>query len=1226
MNLENTRILLGEFRFRELFVEELGWNQPTNTRSEARDTKGVAYTRKMLSQLSGVAVFQITGGNGLFDRKSRELIERDIARDFRENLCVFLDRDDRPTQSFWVWANRDRDDAGRQKRVYREHSYFRGQPADLFIGKLQALVVELSELDDDGNLPVTEVARRMKDALDVERVTKKFYRDYETQHGQFIELIEGIPNDRDRHWYASIVLNRLMFVWFLQKKGFIDAAAGASHGDFDYLTNRLADSKKRGKNRFFGEFLKALFFEAFAKPIEDRSQEALGLTGRVRYLNGGLFLPHALECDASGAIQVGSQIRIPDTAFEDLFSLFGSYTWNLDDTPGGQADEINPDVLGYIFEKYINQKAFGAYYTRPEITDYLSEHAIYALILERVRKPALPELNLPAIEFDSVPEMLARMDGQLAAELLNTVLPSLKLLDPAVGSGAFLVAAMKTLINVYTAIVGKAELGTDRELKAWLKRERGTHKNLSYAIKRRIITDNLFGVDIMEEATEIARLRLFLALIASARSEDELEPLPNIDFNVMPGNSLVGLMRVDDAEFDQFEPETGQAATIDMFRPSYRELLAEKNRLVDSYRHAADTLTSADLSELRRNIDEKKAEANAVLNELLRDEFERLGVKFEQATWDSGKGAQGRAKSRRITVADIAAQRPFHWGYEFDEIMQRQGGFDAIITNPPWETFKPQAKEFFAEHSDLVSKNKMTIKEFEKEQDKKLKIPAVREAWLEYQSRFPHMNLYYRNAAQYAHQVAHSDGKKIVTDINLYKLFLEQCFNLLRPGGLCGIVIPSGIYTDLGAKALRELLFERTRIEGLFCFENRKEIFEGVHRSFKFVVLTFLKSELSRVAARGERTSSAPPDDLLAPTRIGARGTRRFPAAFMRHDVTELSRFPKQGAIEISVDLVKRLAPDSYSIMEFKSPLDIVIAEKLIAFPSLGDPAPDGWDLGLCRELHMTDNSNLFKTEKRPGRLPLWEGKQFHQFDANFAEPKYWLSEKEARQVLLDVRVKRIQRMLNAQDLSVEPDVDRVRLDYTAYRLAFRDVARSTDERTMIATILPPDRICPHTVSLETVFVDIVADGINQSIQPIDDKQRLYLVAMLNSLVLDYFLRQSVTTHLSFFFVHNAPVPRLPSTDKTFLAIVERAARLTCTTDEFAELARSAGLKRHKTVALEQIERERLRAELDGLIARLYGLTEEEFAHILTTFPAVPDPVKVAAQNAYRAVERGLIQ
>ncbi len=1188
MDLKHTRELLDAFRFGPLFIEELGWNQPTAPKWVKCEAKDWTYSRRMIAQMAGVGVFEIAAQDGLPDRKGREAIERDVSREYHENLCVFLDRADKPSQSFWVWTNRDRDEHGKVRRIYREHTYFKGQPADLFISKLQALVVELSELDEKGNLPVVEVARRMKDALDVERVTKKFYKGYQDEHNEFLSLIKGIPDERDRRWYASIILNRLMFVWFLQRKGFLDG------GDYDYLPNRFKESQKRGADRFYGEFLKALFFEAFAKPEDDRSKDAKKLTGKIRYLNGGLFLPHRLECNADGSLRVGDTLTIPDRAFESLFALFDRYSWNLDDTPGGKADEINPEVLGYIFEKYINQKAFGAYYTRTEITEYLCERTIHALVLDRIRNPAVPELKLAAIDFDSVPELLARMDAPLAHELLNKVLPSLKLLDPAVGSGAFLVAAMKVLINIYTAIVGRAELSGDRTLKAWLDRERAAHKNIAYAIKRRIITDNLFGVDIMEEATEIARLRLFLALVASAQSEDELEPLPNIDFNILAGNSLVGLMRVDEHEFQSKQP--------DLFKPPYRELLADKNRQIEIYRHSAETFKAADLKDWRDKIDRTKKEAVAVLNELLRDDFDALGVKFENATWDDKKGMEGKPATLRIQTTHIEAQHPFHWGYEFDEIMQGKGGFDAIITNPPWEIFKPQAKEFFAEHSELVTKNKMTIKEFEKEKAKLLKSSReVREAWLEYQNRFPHMSAYYRAAEQYHFQSAIVGGKKTGSDLNLYKLFVEQCYNLLKPGGYCGIVIPSGIYTDLGAKGLRDLLFEHTRISGLFCFENRKEIFEGVDSRFKFVVLTFEKSASPRLAGEGEKAKSAAPDDLLAPTRLGALGTKEFPAAFMRHDVAELARFPAQGAIRIPVSLVRKLSPDSHSMMEFKSAMDMHIAEKMLTFPLLGEKIENTWNASFTAEFHMTNDSGLFKTQPGKGRLPLYEGKMIWQFEHRYAEPRYWIDEQEGRKALLGRTPERKQL-----------------LDHQAYRLGFRDIARNTDTRTMICSIIPPTF---HGNKLPTVRI---FDENGKRL--IEDRTQLLLCAVWNSFVMDWMLRQKVTTTLNFFYLYQLPIPRLGSADKTAMPIVERTARLICTTPEFDDLAKEAGIKNHKSGATDPAERARLRAELDGLIAHLYGLSEEEFAHILTAFPLVSDPVKVAARNAYRDVQRGLLK
>lgn len=1142
---------LKKMDFNLLFTEVLGWIHPPSgeRRWQSHEAKGIGYQRRMVAELAGVAVLEIAAEGGWPDENHRMAIWRQISQSHYENLLIFLDRADNPMQSLWYWVKRTKDEKGKPKPVSRRHEYFRGQPVDLFASKLHAMVVELSELDSMGRLLVLEVARRMEAALDVERTTKRFFSEYQEQHEKLLLDIEGIEDERDRRWYASIILNRLMFVWFLQKKRFLD------HEDYDYLPKKLADSRSRGANRFYGEFLNALFFEAFAKSKIDRSAHALELTGEIPYLNGGLFLHHPLELDPDKKPRLGTTLNIPDKAFDDIFVLFASYSWNLDDTPGGNPEEINPDVLGYIFEKYINQKAFGAYYTRPEITNYLAERSIYQLTIERI--------NLP---FASVPEMLSRMDNQTALRLVSEVLPSIKILDPAVGSGAFLVAALKVLVNIYSAVVGRAEMGASPELENWLKKIQKDHSSVGYFIKRSIVTDNLHGVDIMQEACEIAKLRLFLSMVASVRKVEELEPLPNIDFNILPGNSLVGLLRVDEHEFDNKQD--------DLFKTPFRRLLAEKNQKLEKYRHSVGSSeVEVNLRDLRDDIDREMKEAVSILNELLRDQFEALGVKYEQAAWDETKQNLGKPKKLRITREHIDEQTPFHWGYMFDEIMQEQGGFDIILTNPPWEIFKPQAKEFFSDHSELISKNKMTIKEFEKEQGKLLKNKAIRDAWLAYESRFPHMSSWFRASPEYSFQSAVVNGKKTGSDLNLYKLFLERCFALLRPEGHCGIVIPSGIYTDLGAKGLRDLLFEHTHIEGLFCFENRKEIFEGVHRSFKFVVLTFEKGG----------------------------NTQRFPAAFMRHDVAELDRFPDEGALELDVELIRRLSPDSHSVMEFKSELDIAIVEKMLTYPLLGEKREGEWQVGFTAEFHMTNDSKLFKTARGEGRLPLYEGKMIWQFDAYYEKPRYWVDEQEGRAALLGRREDYGQWM-----------------DYQAFRLGFRDIARNTDTRTLISALIPPTF---HGNKLPTVKV-----FDQEGHRLLDNETQLFICAIWNSFVIDWVLRQKVTTTINFFYLYQLPIPRFTSDDTAFAPIVGRAARLICTTPEFDELAKEAGIGSHKNGSTDPAERGRLRAELDGLVAHLYGLTETEFAHILTSFPLVADPVKVAAQNAYRDVERGLIK
>ncbi|MDB9418328.1 Eco57I restriction-modification methylase domain-containing protein [Microcystis aeruginosa] len=1135
LNFSRTRDLLSNFQFGELFIEELGWSHPRGKKTVSITVDNQEYPCQRIAEVSGVAVLEVTTTD-IPDAKLRRDIHQQVIERIAENLLIFVDGG--RTRSLWYWVKREG-----SKSYIRDHLYIKGQPGDLFLGKLAELVLDITDFED-GEPSVVEVAHRLQKGFDIEKITKKFYQEFQREHLQFLPFIQGIDRESDRKWYTSVILNRLMFVYFLQRKGFID-------NDFNYLQNQLQVSQRRGKNLFYRQFLQTLFFQAFAQPESQRDETVTALVGKVKYLNGGLFLQHPLE-------NLYQNICIDDQAFENILDLFSRYSWNLDDTPGGSDDEINPDVLGYIFEKYINQKAFGAYYTRPEITEYLCDRTINKWIVERSNQ------HYPRKQFASISELLINLDSPLCQLLIEDILPQLSILDPACGSGAFLVAAMKTLIGIYSAVIGTIELRGDSKLKQWLTEVRKSHPSLGYYIKKRIISDNLYGVDIMEEATEIAKLRLFLALVAAAQSVTELEPLPNIDFNVMSGNSLIGLIRVDEKSFNLMgEENILQTLTAQ----NYQTILAEKNRSIELYKEHAFRLGEVEgtpqenrLQMLRNHIEDVNRESVQKLNQILLDEFSgKLSIKYESAQ------LTGKAKKRLLTLSDMQSLKPFHWGYHFDKLITEKGGFDVIITNPPWEVFKPQAKEFFSQHSDLVTKNKMDIKTFEKEQKKLLTNPEIAQAWLEYQSQYPHVNLYFRSSEQYKNQISIVNGKKQGTDINLYKLFVEQCFNLLHPQGECGIVIPSGIYTDLGSKKLREMLFSQTNVTGLFCFENRKTIFEGVDSRFKFVILTFEKN----------------------------KQTLSFPVEFMRHDVEELQRFPHKDSLVISVDLIRKLSPDSLSVMEFKQDIDIHIAEKMSRFPLLGETLPDTWNLKLTREFHMTDDSYLFKTEPVQGRLPLYEGKMIHQFTHRYALPKYWLDEKEARQALLK-----------------RGEVDKGQiLDYQTYRLGFRSISSSTNERSLISSLIPKSVFCGNSLSISEYEQNNFQEN---------EAFKFFIVTMLNSFLIDWMLRQKVSANINMFYIYQLPIPRLKEGDKYFQEIVENAAKLICTTEEFDQLAKEVGIGSHKNGVTEEAERMAIRAKLDAIIAHLYELTLTEFQHILTTFPIVPESVKIATLKAYQ--------
>ncbi|MFN4252353.1 Eco57I restriction-modification methylase domain-containing protein [Deinococcus sp.] len=833
----------------------------------------------------------------------------------------------------------------------------------------------------------------------------------------------------------------------------------------------------------------------------------------------------------------------------------------------------------------VNQKGFGAYYTRPEITEYLCEQTVRKLVLDKIKAYRPLETHL----HHNLSDALTSADRDLVRHLLTADdgLKQISLLDPACGSGAFLVAALKTMLDIYTVLMGRIHALHDPTLLDWEARLRGTHASYHYNLKKQIITDNLYGVDLMPEAAEIAKLRLFLSLVSSANTLDDLEPLPNIDFNILTGNSLIGLLEVSESEYQSQRAAAtatarakeraqtlgvgnrptakivGQPSMFEEAEKTYKQIVAEYQRDVENYRHVAG-LGITDLSALRKQIEDRKAAAYKDLNPMLHKQFHDLGIKYEEVTWDAAKGKEGKTKKRALTLDDITALKPFHWAFEFAEVMAR-GGFDAVIANPPWDVVKPNGKEFLQSFAPTISKNNMSIKDFEKEKGKLLADPAILTEWLVYQSSFPYVSAYYRAAPQFAHQSSTVNGKKTGSDLNLYKLFLEQSYRLLRDGGECGIVIPSGVYTDLGAKGLREMLFEKTAVTSLFGLSNEKYLFEEVHHGFKFAILTFEK--VNRV------------QKFPAAFRINPR------EAISKEKLRDFLHDPNQH-VSISLELVRRLSPDSLSVMEFKSELDAHIAEKMLRFPLLGEQVDGVWNLKLSTEFHMTNDSHLFHTQPAPGRLPLYEGKMIHQFRSDFAAPRYWVDEQAGRKNILGRRT---------DDGGV--------LGYQRVRFAMRRIASSTNERSLIASLLPAGNFASESFHM--------GEGL-------EERESLILLACMNSLVLDYFLRQKVSSNINMFYVYQLPVPRLTSAEPSFQPIVAAAAKLICTTPEFDDLAKAAGLQGHTDGVTDDAGRAALRAELDARVAHLYGLSESEFTHILGTFPLVDQSVKDAALAEFR--------
>ena len=753
------RDYLENFDLRGLFVEELGWDRGGGDTEVAISDR--TFCLKAVAHKRGMVAYQYAPDpdTAFPDHPTRQKIEKIVAKTVREHLIVYATHD--WDAQYWQWVKRE---PGQPDRS-RVHIYQRDQPGEALIQKLEHLVFTLDEEDD---LTIVDVSGRVRAAFDVERVTKRFYDRFRREHDAFLGFIDGIEVLADREWYASLMLNRMMFIYFIQKRRFLD-------GDVDYLHNRLRRmQQEHGKDQFqtfYRLFLLRLFHEGLSNPAADRAPDLAKLLGRVPYLNGGLFEPHDLERGKQA-------IHIPDAAFKRIFDFFDEYHWHLDDRPLHNDTEINPDVLGYIFEKYINQKQMGAYYTKEDITGYISRNTVIPALFDEARKEcpiafepgggvwrllcddpnryffdsvrhgithdinerrdltlrqdlpadiaagledvserdkwnnvAPPDYGLPTEtwrehitrrqRYDDLharlsrgeivsindlvtynldiekftQDVIAASEGPELVRAFWRAINKISILDPTCGSGAFLFAALNILEPIYVTCLEAMQGFLDDLERRGRKLHPDTmadfrevldgvadHASERYFILKSIIVLNLYGVDIMKEAAEICKLRLFLKLVAQLESYHQIEPLPDIDFNIRAGNTVVGFASLEYVK---------KALAGDMLHQlALPNLTARADMADQAFRQFRNAQTEHSLD----------GTALVDVKTVLRDKLNDLRAELDAYL----AGEYGIAVDKPGPYAIWReTHRPFHWFVEFHEIMH-DGGFDVIIGNPPY--------------------------------------------------------------------------------------------------------------------------------------------------------------------------------------------------------------------------------------------------------------------------------------------------------------------------------------------------------------------------------------------------------------------------------------------------------------------------------------------------------------------------------------------------------------
>ena len=772
------RTHLENFDLRTLFIEELGWDH--GGADTVIDVGEQSFALDAVAHKRGMVAYQFVADSETTfpEHATRRKIEKAVAKIVREHIIVYVTHD-RKEQS-WQWVKREPGQPDRQ----RSESFRQEDSGERLIQKLENLVFTL---DEEENLTIVDVSGRVRAAFDVEKVTKRFYDRFKKEQQDFLGFIEGIGERADREWYASLMLNRMMFIYFIQKRGFLD-------NNTEYLPDRLQRVRQQygnGRfNRFYRLFLLRLFHDGLGQPEENRPPELAALLGKVPFLNGGLFDVHDLEQD-------NPDIQIPDEAFERIFGFFDAYTWHLDDRPLRKDNEINPDVLGYIFEKYINQKQMGAYYTKEDITGYISRNTVIPFLFDTAKKacsiafrpngevwrlladepdryfyeavrhgitydihknealaekrdlppeiaaglndvskrgnwnePASTDFALPTEtwrehvarrrHYKEVFAKLAMGDvtaindlitynldiekfcqdvvaGSEGPELIRAfwkAITGISILDPTCGSGAFLFAALNILEPIYAACL-EAMQGLLEDLQRSKRKHRPekmgdfrkileqveSHPSERYFILKSIIINNLYGVDIMDEAVEICKLRLFLKLVAQLESNEQIEPLPDIDFNIRAGNTLVGFTSLEDVR---------RAVRGDFFKEQSLPDIEERAEMADrAFRLFQEMQTEREMD--ASAFAQSKLDLRGRLDDL-RNQLDRyLAGEYGILESDTASFEKWRA-----------SHQPFHWFVEFYGIMHG-GGFDVIVGNPPYVEYRAMKKLYRVNGYETIS-------------------------------------------------------------------------------------------------------------------------------------------------------------------------------------------------------------------------------------------------------------------------------------------------------------------------------------------------------------------------------------------------------------------------------------------------------------------------------------------------------------------------------------------
>lgn len=1058
-------------------------------------------------------------------------------------------------------------------------------PVDAVPEEQRELVAELIRTFDFDNFrsiigDAQEVLKEKQEAI-----TDEFYDDYiryvfgveegdvsEERRARSLVGDGVIPPEEadgdDTRLFSVELMNRLIFIKFLEDKRIVRPD----------LLRTIVDTYEDGvyPQTMYKSFLDPLFYDVMnVKPeVRDDSIKQIDLYSDIPYLNGGLFRPElSTESDVD---ERGFNVR--DSVLESIINLLERYQFSVD---GGPAD-IDPSVLGSVFEKTINylttdpgdQNAdLGAYYTPKEITRFSAEQTVRPALRERFGEIIVEERGWPEAEIEQYDGLYELIDGipsskDLIDKLLDDV-DEFYVLDPSMGSGHFLTSVVEELTQV------RAEL--------WAHSDRDEYPS-RHRLKQTTVQNNIYGVDIMEPAVEIGKLRLWLSIVSELEEEDvddlshEQLALPNITFNLRQGNSLIGYVGFPEETDDGIA--TFEQWTDNSVRSRYEDVI-EEIELHEEYKafpEKAETHRQNALSLLREYRTELDDEILADFRDIVDG----------------------------VTDNDLDSYTPFHWVLEFAEVYA-DGGFDVIVGNPPWDMLTPDRDEYFTRYDESFSGLLPEAKQAR--QEELLEDSSIAEGWEKYKHEIQIVTEYFHNSAEYTKQTPKVGGKTQGTENDLSALFLERVFQLAKDGGYVAQVLPGVIFNAASTKNLRTHLLDKTTIQSLVTFENRG-IFEEIDTRYNFGVVSF--------------KNSGQTEDL--------QGIFQQVGMDVLDDI-------ENNSLTIPRRVLREYSPEARIFPYIQSQTEVGVLDTILTHPPVSDESVDGWYIDPYSELHRTGDTDRFVENESDGDYPVYGGSNIYQFqyDPSFVDiesPEFWSvdedvnPDKSAKQRIREKKQRGLKSEIYdtfdgtgsqvsfvndlLEDHRLEPlSPEDVLLDCTEYRIVIRNIARASDERTMIASVIPPDVVCHHAINTFSRFEVAPEEGdlseipLHSVYEPIfTDTELFYALGAVNSIPFDFLMRTKVDSNLVMYKIEESQVPRLTEGDDWFEHIWTRAAKLNCYGDAFAEMRNRLEIE----AATDPDERERLQAELDAGAFHAYGLDREQTGFVLDDFHQVRNP------------------